>query len=449
MNKNVQAIPTNGTQTLTTTNNLPIEKFGSNYSAKLRIYRNAIKSRINTNSSIAVKKMYAMLIMALFFISMALISGQEVYAAAQLENNSVKWHPGHYYAILNWGKNDPTYLAQVYREIQETPSLRGLQIRYSWAELEQEWGVYDFSSIDQRLTELAALGKRLIILLDTKTYKVSTSPVPDYVKKKQFEWGAFAFTRYNSNTPIGHSISLWNPHVHDRLVALISRLGERYNSHPYFEGIGLTETSMGHSINVLSSVQVDEYYKNLLSLNQHMRQHFPNTMTFQITNYPRQILEQFTNTLTEMGAALAAPDVFIEDPGLNMKEKPYTPDGVYAYFQKLSGIVPLAPAVMFKNYTNTRQDETGYDPTVWELLHFARNNLNANYIFWTRAPEHYEEVLQVLSWREQTSDPAGGLNSACPASYSSCIDIVESQHGGSYNGWNAKIRNIFPLHRHR
>lgn len=423
MNTN-QAISNGCNQTPTTPNTLRIDRIGSNCSAKLRTNCKAIKSRISAFPSTAVNQIYALLIMAFFFASMALTSGQNAHAATQPADNSVKWHPGHYYSILDWGKNDPVYLAQVYREIQETSALRGIQIRYSWAELEQEWGVYDFSPIDQRLTELAALGKRLIILLDMKTYKISASPVPDYVKKERFEWGAFAFSQYNSNKPIGYSISLWNPHVHDRLAVLIGKLGERYNSHPYFEGIGLTETSMGNPINALSGIQADEYYNNLLSLNQHMRQHFPNTMTFQVTNYPRQILKEFTHTLTEMGAALAVPDVFIEDPGLNMENKPHTPDGVYSYFQKLNGIVPLAPSIMFKNYDNTRHDGTGYDPTVWELLRFARNKLNANYIFWTRAPEHYEEVLQVLSWRKQTSDPAGGLNSACPTTYASCMDIV-------------------------
>ena len=426
MNTNIQAILTISAQTLSAAKKLQGKKIGANYSAKLCIYRSTFKPRINANPPTDVKQMHAMLFMVLFFISMVLVPRQNVHAATQLEDSSVKWHPGHYYAILNWGKNDPTYLAQVYREIQETPALRGIQIRYNWAELEKEWGVYDFTSIDQRLSELAALEKRLVILLDTKTYDTDTSPVPDYVKKKWFEWGTFMFSRHNSTVPIGYSTKLWNPHVHDRLVELIRRLGQRYNAHPYFEGIGLSETSMGQPLNALSFVQEDNYYNNLLSLNQHMRQHFPNTMTFQNTNYPRQILEQFTNTLTEMGAGLAVPDVFIEDPGLIKKDKPNTPDGIYSYFQKLTGIVPLTPSVMPKNYTNTRHDGTGYDPTVWELLRFARNNLKANYIFWTRVPDHYEEVLQVLNWRKQTSDPAGGLDPVCPAAYSSCINIVGS-----------------------
>ena len=368
------------------------------------------------------KQVFSKMIATLCIINMVLVSWQEVYAATQLKDSSVKWHPGHYYAIMEWGKNDPRYLAQVYREIQETPALRGVQIRYNWTELEQEWGVYDFTSIDQRLAELAALRKRLIILLDTKTYSTSTFPVPDYVKKERFEWGAFMFSRYNSTVPIGYSTKLWNPHVHDRLVELIRRLGQRYNAHPYFEGIGLSETSMGQPLNALSNVQVDDYYNNLLSLNQHMRQHFPNTMTFQNTNHPRRILEKFAGKLKKMGAALGGPDIFIQEPSLNLKGKPHTPDGVYSYYTKLSGIVPLSPSVMPQNYKNTRHDGTGYKPSVRELFVFARDNLKANYIFWTRTQDGYPKVLAMLNSPSLASDRAGGLDTTCPKAYSSCIE---------------------------
>jgi len=49
-----------------------------------------------------------------------------------------------------------------------------------------------------------------------------------------------------------------------------------------------------------------------------MRYAFPNTITSQFTNYPRKILESFTTSLKKMGAALGGPDIFMDDPGLNM-----------------------------------------------------------------------------------------------------------------------------------
>ena len=43
----------------------------------------------------------------------------------------------------------------------------------------------------------------------------------------------------------GNGIRLWKPAVRDRMIAMMNALGNRYNSHSHFEGIGLGETAMG------------------------------------------------------------------------------------------------------------------------------------------------------------------------------------------------------------
>ena len=119
-----------------------------------------------------------------------------------------------------------------------------------------------------------------------------------------------------------------------------------------------------------------------------------------------------------MGTGLGGPDTFIEDKGLNYPGNIYSPSGVYSYYPKLSGIIPLTPSVMQSNYKNTKWDGTGYEPTVSELLTFARDNLKANYIFWRRHPVDFPNRLEMLNWSGQTSSPAGGLNPTCPGAYS-------------------------------
>ncbi|PSJ18866.1 glycoside hydrolase, partial [Nitrosomonas supralitoralis] len=99
----------------------------------------------------------------------------------------------------------------------------------------------------------------------------------------------------------------------------------------------------------------------------------------------------------------------------------YTPQGAYRYFSQLSGVIPIAPTVEKVNYLNTRGDKKGHVPTVQELLVFARDDLKANYIFWQRVPPYVDKVLEVMSWRRQKSSPSGGLRSACPKAYPSCI----------------------------
>lgn len=374
---------------------------------------------IKYNLLIAHRKAHQVILIALMcFISMVFIAGGAAHAGATTPpvTTPVKWHPGHYYALMN-GESS-WYLSQVYRELKATPALRGLHIRYSWSELETSEGVYNFSSIAKRLSELSVMNKRLIILLELRSFGGVNNLVPNYIRTSAYENGVFAYTSGSLNDN-GYNIKLWNPKVYDRLTALIRALGNRFNSHPYFEGIGLTETSIGIPVTPLTSSERDSYYDNMLDLHQQMRNYFPNTMTYQYTNYPRPILESFIDRLSAMGTGLGGPDVSIEEPGLLYAKNP---KGVYHHYSPLSGIVPLTPAVMSGNYRNTRADGTGYEPTVSELLAYARDTLKANYIFWTRNPNYYRKVLELLSMRNQKSTPSGGLDDTCPTTFSSCTD---------------------------
>lgn len=366
-----------------------------------------------------IKQTYALLSALLFMIGMMLYpTGQVV---AQITGEGVKWHPGHYYTILDHGKNQSWYMSQVYNELKSTPALLGVQVRYRWKELEPREGVYNFAPIDKHLSELAKRNKRLVILLEIKSWgtDAASAPVPDYAKTTLYEGGMFAFTDHGKNIVVGYGTKLWNTRIHDRWVALVRELGKRYNLHSHFEGIGITETSMGETKEILSNEQIYDYYKNLLSINQQLRAHFPNTVTYQFVNYPRPILQSFVGKLKEMGAALGGPDIFIEDPGLLY---PNAPKGIYNYYPDLSGTVPLAPSVQHQNYRATQWGGASYEPSVSELLAFGRDKLKANYIFWTRDPDYQWKVRELLNKSQQKNMPAGGLNVACPTAYVACIN---------------------------
>lgn len=414
MNINNQVLQTTGSLTLTASKSFQTNQANLSDIIKRCIFYNA--SRITTKAGQA----YALLLI-LFIISIVWIPFGTAHAVGAT-SSSVKWHPGHYYTIMG-DKNNSTYMAQVYSELKSTPALRGVQIRYTWAELETSYGVYNFTSIDKRLAELAAQNKRLVIILQMKSFDPKIVPVPDYLKAADYEGGIFTFSKNGDTTINGYNIKLWNSNVLSRMIKLLQALGNRYNSHPFFEGIGLTETSMGYPITPLTSTQTDGFFTNLLTANKRMREEFfPNTMTFQFTNYPRPILESFIGNLSAMGAGLGGPDTFIEEPGLLYPGNAWSPKGVYNYYPEVSGIIPLTPSVMQSNYKNTKWDGTGYEPTVLELLTFARDNLKANYIFWTRDPVYFPKVLEMLNWKDQTSDPAGGLDPTCPSAYSSCVN---------------------------
>jgi len=383
---------------------------------------NTMKSKTGSNLFIRFKQMQRILIASLFTISMILVPWGT--ATAQVPpSNAVKWHPGHYISMVGDGKYNPDYMTQVYSELQQTPAIRGVMVRYAWGELEKAKDVYDFSNIKKLLTELATRKKRLVILLEIKDSNPDASKVivPGYLKTAAYEGGSFPFTNDNLGHIGGYGIKLWNLAIHDRMVSLVRALGKSFNSNPYFEGIGFTETSMGDPLITLSSSQTDNYYKNLLNINKQMRVHFPNTMTFQYANFPRKIVQSYVDTFKNTSTALAGPDVFLDEPGLLYPGNKYSPPGAYTYYPKLSGTLPLAIQVEKANYENTRWDKTGYQPTINELFLFARDELQVNYIFWVRTPEYYPKVLEMLNGIAQKSTPSGGLKSACPTIYPSCM----------------------------
>ena len=319
----------------------------------------------------------------------------------------VKRHPGHYHTPMAYMRTNPSIMAQVYAELKATPPLRGLQIRFPWPELEPEEGRYDFTAIEQILDELAPLNKHLVILLELKSFSLKTLPVPAYMRTEAYEGGAFPFSTYGQRAPRGYNLKLWNSGVHDRLVALLAELGTRFNGHPNFEGIGLPETALGQPIELVSSHDIEKYYDTLLDVQRHMRAAFPNTMTYQFVNYPREMLAGFVEDMRTIGTGLGGPDIFLGDPGLNF-DRPNKPKGIYLYNPHMSGLIPLTPSVMQANYDNTRHDGKGRVPTIAELHSFGRDRLRANYLFWTRAPGHLQQVLDHLRQIPLHSNPAGG-----------------------------------------
>ena len=346
--------------------------------------------------------------------------GDKIRTQTTVKGNTIKWHPGHYYTLVGGGVYAEDYLQDVYAELDTTPALQGLQVRNSWRTLEPEKDKYDFSSIDKLLAGLAPRNKRMVILFSLKSFSpnIKSSPVPDYIISDEYGGGLQRYTGWGANTLKGHVIKLWNAKTYERFILLLKKLGERYNSNPYFEGIGFTETVFTPLEEPGSDFPgMDIFHEHILKLNKDLKSFLPNTLTYQFTNYPRSFLGDLTTTLKSIGAGFGGPDIFLTDIGLHTK----TPSkGAYHYYPELSGIIPLMPSVQHQNYRNTQKDDKGFKPTLQQLLSFGRDTLKANYLFWTRDDQFYKQVLVLLNQPEQKSRPAGGLQTACPSVYQDC-----------------------------
>ncbi len=342
-----------------------------------------------------------------------------------------KWHPGHYVQPMGGDRSvNGWVMKQTYAEMKTTPAIVGLQLRFRWSELETAKNVYDFSIIDGHLAKLATMGnKRVMVVLSTKTFETTSELMPDYFTNPnnagysaQYEGGTYRFGNDvggdNPNVWKGNAMKLWLPAVRERLVALMQALGARYNSNPYFEGMIISETAMGQSLTPITRAQEDAYYETHLVVLKAMRTAFPNTQTIQFVNYPRNMLSNFVGSMEDMGATLGGPDIFLDDEGLNVINKPNTPDGIYSYYAKLSGKLALAPSIMPGNFRDTKASggAGSRQPSISELLNFAQNKLHATHLFWSRDPKFFSPVLNLLK-----SNNGIALQSGCPTALAPCI----------------------------
>ena len=354
--------------------------------------------------------------LAAFISTLLLLAGT---ATATPVKGDVKWAPGHYYALQASTKDDASYLTGVYAEMATTPALRGVLIRYRWPEIETAKNTYDYTSLDARVADMAANGTKFILLLQHKTFKDTYPAAPAYLDDTEYEGGSYPYHSFGDAPSVvkGHNIKLWNSNVKYRLNKLITELGARYDSNPAFVGIGLEETALGTPANGLpdlTQTQVDGYFSNLSLVHGKIMSEFPNTMAFQLANFPKDQLSDLATRLENRGAGWGGPDVRINDPKL------VPPDGAYTYYPLLSGIVPLTPSIMPNNHNYIPPGETTAS-TPQELLDYARDTLKANFVFWTRTWALHDDILSLLQDAPQTSDPAGGLDTTCPSTYTSCV----------------------------
>jgi len=343
---------------------------------------------------------------------------------------NVKWHPGHYYEVDSARKYDPAFLDEVYNELQNTPALRGLAIKYTWSELETSEGVYNLKHINAQLDRLRLMRKRLIIIIRTKSFNIDEVPVPSYITTNPIYKGGVFLYGANSTVPKGYNVKLWETSVRYRLAQLVKGLGAKLNHRSIVEGIGFSESTPGTAIAPAPPITDDliiTYFNNLARLQQRMREAFPNTVTFQFTNYPRWALIDFIPRLLGVGGGLGCPDIFPDDAGLNaiasLPDDPkVTSPGVYQYYRQLAGQMPLVIQVEKSNYENTAYNGSGHTPTVNELLTYGRDNLKVNYILWQKTIKSLDQaLLEELNHPDNNSNPEGGLSSACPTNFGSCI----------------------------
>jgi hypothetical protein len=333
--------------------------------------------------------------------------------SAALTDTRMKWNPGHYIAT---GRYDKLGIQQILDEIKDLPQVKGLMLRYEWPQLETAKGVYDFTRIERDLGLVQAAGKRLWIILGTKVFTAGGVAVPDYMRTAEYEGGAYKI-QIGSADRLGENTAMYNANVRDRLIALTSALGARINRHNALEGLTFSETALGQTVVPLTEAQRTSFYNNLALVDAATKRAFPNTVTMQFINFPRAYMPGLVTSMVSNGVALGGPDILLQDPDLN--------NYIYPLYDMAKGKVAVGPSVQPDDYLTTVQNGPLNPPKISDLYAFGRNQLGANYMFWTRTfigtPAAYPQVLDFFKSTAFPKDATGGLISTCPSTYASCV----------------------------
>ena len=147
-----------------------------------------------------------------------------------------RFNPGHYLAA-NRG-DSATDITRALRS-----GVTGFQRRYYWAEIEPEQGKYDFSKIRADLDLAASQGMQLVVFIADKTFNRDI-PLPNYLTGPQ---------HMAKNRAGGYTALRWKPFVNSRFNALLTAVGQRFNSNNHFEGIAIQESSLSIDKQVLAA----------------------------------------------------------------------------------------------------------------------------------------------------------------------------------------------------
>ena len=278
-----------------------------------------------------------------------------------------KYNPGHYVDLLRYQVfSDPDrYLIPSLRQ-----GVAGVQVRYLWRDLENEPGVYDFSKLEAQLELVAKQQKQLILVVADKTFFKKKQPVPVYLEGHT-----------SPNRKGGYSLHRWNPYVVERWVKLMQALGERFDSHPHFEGVATEESAPGMDDKYLkkSEYTPDKYRDALIEMLKRTAEAMPSSRVFWYMNFlpgQQKYIGEIAEAVAPYGVAMGGPDILPDNSSIKRLTYPF-----YTQFQ---GKMPLFCVVMPNSY---RHKHAGPSSTKYwtmeELFEFARDELHLNYMLWT------------------------------------------------------------------
>jgi hypothetical protein len=301
----------------------------------------------------------------------------------------------HHYVFFNRDReriSEPTFL--------ETSAFEGAQLKYAWRELEPEKDNYNLSIIQNDLDFLTSKGKRLFIQLQDVSFDTSIINVPQYlINDSVYNGGADTDYHYEEDdeenaVPAGWVARRWDPEVRKRFHKLLFALGKEFDGR--IEGINLPETAVefGESGRLFPKGFTFDVYRDAIIENMKaLKKAFPKSVAMQYANFmpgewrpwsDQSYLRSVYQSAQELNVGVGGPDLLPYRKGQM--------NHTYHFMKQSDNTIPKGIAVQWGNYEHINP-KTGKQVTIPDLLEFAREYLEVDYIFWCTQEPYYSERL--------------------------------------------------------
>lgn len=309
---------------------------------------------------------FIVVILGVFLLGVNTASFAQYYPGTRISFN-----PGHYVAI----HKDADLASRYAQNLVRAPFI-GVNKPYTWKYLEKSKGVYDFSRIERDIALMKGRGMKLIISIREKTFTYRETALPDYlINSRNPQYSAAYKGGQTINKQGGYTPKKWVPAVSERLRALYTQLGTRFNGR--VEAIQIMETATSLPGSLTPADYSDAGYANAIISNMSALKHaFPNTVVQQ------QLNGMGGNRMAEVINAAKAAKIGIS----TVDTHPYVTrwwDVVYKYFMPFSNsrYAPVGALVEGHNYGASSPTSSNYI-SAREIAVFSTTKLGANYIFW-------------------------------------------------------------------
>lgn len=290
----------------------------------------------------------------------------------------------------------------------------GAQIAYTWRILEPSKNRYDFSAIRDDIAYLDSIGKKLWIQLQDKSFTPRRN-VPDYLlNDARYKGGVIKQSMLSAperdpNKPAtddeyGWSAKMWEPPVRERYQKLVQQLGKEFDGK--IAGINFSESSIDIGTENADGTTnfpddfnpqdyVDAVRENMRVLSASFTRSIPMVylnfvpgewLPWDDNGYMRSLFDE----AKRLGMGIGGPDLM-----------PYRKSHMaqtYGFFKEYPSALVKGMAVQDGNLRQINA-KTGRKNTVEDILNFAEQYLELDYIFWAK-DELSDEVLKELPYGE-------------------------------------------------